>query len=194
MVGDMSAVRARAEGEEWVQGISTLIGVVVLNLALFEFDLNDIADTLYHRLGGDRIEPRLPSTFPTCLAFVAKVAKRQAGLPCRAEMLALVDGAVRLSSVRYDIVHGYVADYDEARHCLIRFARMKTDRDAAAMHEITLRRITREDLAAAGADAARLAGRAAALSAKLQESARSPPAMTLRPAKAAARSTPAPKE
>lgn len=187
----MSADRAIPEGEDWVQGISTLIGLVVLNLALFEFELNDIADTLYHRLGADQIEPRLPATFPTCLAFVAKVAKRHPGLSCRSDMLSMVDEALRLSSVRYDVVHGYVADCDRA-HSLIRFARMKTDRDAAQMHEVTLRRITRQDLARAADDAARLAGRAAALSARLQETARPPRAMA--PARPAAGPRPAPKQ
>jgi hypothetical protein len=168
----MSAYRAIPEDQDLVQGISSSIGSIVLNLALFEFDLNDIVDTTYHRLGGDRIDRKIPTTLPTSLLFVGKVARRHPGLlRFRADLLWIADEATRLVSLRHDVVHGYVAEYDETQRCLIRFARMKTNRDTMQLHEITLRRITRAELAKAGVDAAALAGRAAMLSRALQEEA-----------------------
>lgn len=171
----MARLKGIPKDPEFVQHIATLIGHVVLNFALFEFALNGIIATTYLSLGGNKLEDEIPLSLSRCLRFVRKAARRLPGLlPDRAELLWIVGEASRLARVRHDIVHGYIAEYDESANHLLTFAKITADRKTKQIHEETLRRITAEELVKAGDDVMELAGRAAELSQGLLAATKTP--------------------
>ncbi|HEY6983835.1 hypothetical protein [Reyranella sp.] len=164
----MSPLQSIPQDRAAFDDVSPLIGGLVVNLALFELALNAVVGTIYHRLDGERIERDIPVSLTKRLAFAAKAARRLPDLASeRAVLLAIVEEATRLSSLRHDIVNGYLAEYDAAGLRPMRFARMRTDRGTRRTEEITLRRITTDDLARASDDAIELASRTALLSKRL---------------------------
>jgi hypothetical protein len=171
----MSPLQGIVKGRESLEDVARLIGNVVVHFALFERGLAELTATAYHRLGGNRLEPDMPASLPKDLTFLAKAARRLPELASdRPELLWIADEATRLSSLRHDIVNGYITGYDPGGHQPLRFAWMRADRDTRQVHEVILRRITTDELARAGDDTADLARRTARLAARLLTRASAP--------------------
>lgn len=158
-----------------LKDIAALIGNIVVHFARTERALNGLIATTRERLGVNGLEPDMPASLSKSLAFLGKAARRLPELArARTELLWIVEEATRLSSLRHDVVNGFVANLDAAEPEPLRFAWLRLDRNTRQVQEVTLRRITIEQLARAGDDAGRLAERIARLAEDLHATARSP--------------------
>jgi hypothetical protein len=141
-----------------------LIGYLVIGFGLFEFALAGIVACVYHNMGGKRIESELPIMLSRSLTFVSKCTEKLPALvKHEAELDWIVSEARRLSPIRHDVIHEYLAEYDEKANHLFTFAKATPDKKSKTIHIRTLREITAEDLVKAGNASIELSHRAAAL-------------------------------
>ena len=149
--------------EEFIRNVSTLLGYIVVNCAILEFALNSIIAVSYHDLGGKEIEPTIPNMTSKVVEMLKRFAR---DLPKLAkhkdEIRALAIETKRISKIRNDIIHGYLADFKE-NGMVLTFAGVSALAPLYNMHKETVRKISVKDLATVGSDAFSASARASVL-------------------------------
>src|SRR6266481_6001887 len=101
----------------------TIVGHLVVSFGLLEFGL-DWMTAIAHKNGGDVISRKLPIPFSERTKFISNCADRLPILASHRDRLkniaAKADG---LAAIRNDVIHGYIAEYDEQANHLLTFAK-----------------------------------------------------------------------
>lgn len=155
---------------EFVDSLSKLLGFLVINAGLFEFGIASVIATVYHGMGGKRIEPEIPIKLSRSITFLQKCGRQLLALEQhKTEIEWISQECRRLSPIRNDVLHGYISEYDESADHLLTFAKATPDKKTKSIHIGTLRRITAAELVQAGRDMHDLSLRTAKLGHRLLE-------------------------
>lgn len=167
-VKEIRGVPIGPEGTEFINNLSKILGYLVINWGLFEFGLASVISTIYHRMGGKKIEPEIPIKLSRSAKLIRKCAKKIPALaPYLDEINWIAKEALRIAPKRNDLLHGYIASYEREKNHLLIFAKATPDQNTKTVHVGTLLRITAEDLVGLGNDALALSKRTAELSHRL---------------------------
>jgi hypothetical protein len=161
IVGDLKGI---PNDSEFVMNTAMLIGGLALSFALFEFSFNSIIAVAFKHLHGRRVEKEIPRQLSRARTYIRKaVGKLPELAPYRQELLEIEVEAKRLGDIRNDVVHGYMAHYDEAADHLLVFAKSQPELDKKSFHEVVLLEITAGALAQAVNDSVTLSTRTTGL-------------------------------
>jgi hypothetical protein len=107
--------------KKFVSDLATAVGLVVVGFAQFEFSLNNAMEIIYEYAGGrETIQPELPRNLTNRIQFMKDSARKLPKLcSYRAEILALMATAMKISKTRDHIIHGYVSEYDKKTKILV---------------------------------------------------------------------------
>jgi hypothetical protein len=166
----LKGVPAGEQGIEFINNLSKALGYLVINWGLFEFSLTAVIATIYHEMGGKKIEPELPIKLSRNAKLIRKCAQKIPALaPYRDEIRWIAGEALRISPLRNDILHGYIASYEPEKRELLVFAKATPDQKTKTVHIGTLLRITAADLIGLGNDTLALSQKTADLGNRLME-------------------------
>lgn len=133
--------------------INTIVGHLVIAFGMVEFGLDGITAIAYAN-GGSALRKTIPVQFSERTKFVLECAERLPALAEYSESLKRIAlQGDRLAKIRNDIVHGYLAQYEEGANHLLTFAKAEVAKSTRKAHSVVLRKITAADLMQAGAEA-----------------------------------------